>query len=94
MLPKNCQKAIIAPILAFLDKDNLGGKTSETELTATVQAKVGPVKATFQGAVTLSEIKDPESYTISGEGKGGAAGFAKGTARITLIEDGNETILN
>ena len=69
-------------------------QTSETELTATVQAKVGPVKATFQGAVTLSEIKAPESYTISGEGKGGAAGFAKGTARITLIEDGNETILN
>ena len=69
-------------------------QTSETELMATVQAKVGPVKATFQGAVTLSEIKAPESYTISGEGKGGAAGFAKGTARVTLIEDGNETILN
>ena len=48
-------------------------QTSDTELTATVQAKVGPVKAKFRGAVTLSDINRPESYTISGEGKGGAA---------------------
>ncbi len=66
---------------------------SKTDLTATVQARVGPVRATFQGAVTLSDIKAPESYTISGEGKGGAAGFAKGSARITLKEEGAKTIL-
>jgi len=69
-------------------------QTTETELTATVQAKVGPVKAKFQGAVTLSDINPPESYTISGEGKGGAAGFAKGTARVALTEDGTGTILS
>ncbi len=68
-------------------------QTSETELTATVRAKVGPVKARFQGAVELSDIKPPESYTISGKGKGGAAGFAEGTARVTLREDGAATIL-
>ena len=68
-------------------------QTSETELTATVQAKVGPVKATFRGAVTLSDINPPESYIISGEGKGGAAGFAKGKAKVSLAEDGAATIL-
>jgi len=68
-------------------------KVSATEMTATVQAKVGPVRAKFAGAVTLSEINAPESYTISGEGKGGAAGFAKGQARVTLTEDGGATVL-
>ena len=69
-------------------------QTSETELTATVQAKVGPVKAKFRGAVTLSDINPPESYTISGEGKGGAVGFAKGTAKVSLANDGDATILS
>ena len=68
-------------------------KTSDTEMTAKVTAKVGPVKAKFQGAVTLSDIVPPESYTISGEGKGGAAGFAKGGAKVALAEDGAATIL-
>ena len=48
-------------------------KISDTELTATVVAKVGPVKASFQGKVTLSDIDPPNGYRISGEGKGGAA---------------------
>ena len=68
-------------------------KHSDTELTATVMAKVGPVKARFKGAVTLSDLNPPESYSISGEGKGGAAGFASGGAKITLREDGASTIL-
>ncbi len=68
-------------------------RTSPTELTATVAAKIGPVKATFKGRVTLSDLKPPESYVISGEGKGGAAGFAKGSARVTLAEDGAATLL-
>ncbi|KQV84141.1 carbon monoxide dehydrogenase subunit G [Rhizobium sp. Root1220] len=66
---------------------------SPTELTATVKIKIGPVSATFNGEVTLSNINAPESYTISGEGKGGIAGFAKGGADVTLTEDGAETIL-
>jgi uncharacterized protein len=68
-------------------------KKSDTEMTATVVTKVGPVKATFKGDVTLSNIRPPEGYTISGEGKGGVAGFAKGGADVSLTEDGDGTIL-
>ncbi|MEL6701581.1 MAG: carbon monoxide dehydrogenase subunit G, partial [Pseudomonadota bacterium] len=53
---------------------------------AVVKQKVGPVKATFKGEVTLSNINAPESYTLTGEGKGGVAGFAKGGADVTLTE--------
>ena len=60
---------------------------------ATVTAKVGPVKAKFQGQVTLSDMDPPNGYTIQGEGKGGAAGFAKGGAKVTLVEDGDGTLL-
>lgn len=69
-------------------------KTSDTELTAKVVAKVGPVKAKFSGAVTLSDLNRPESYTISGEGKGGAAGFAKGGAKVRLEPDGTGTLMH
>jgi carbon monoxide dehydrogenase subunit G len=68
-------------------------KTSDTEMTATVQAKVGPVKATFNGHVTLSNIDPPNGYTITGEGKGGVAGFAKGGADVKLTPDGDGTVL-
>ena len=63
-------------------------KVSDTEMTATVQAKVGMVRATFKGNVTLSNLDPPKSYTISGEGKGGVAGFASGGADVALGEDG------
>jgi carbon monoxide dehydrogenase subunit G len=66
---------------------------SPTELAATVKIKIGPVSATFNGEVTLSNVNAPESYTISGEGKGGIAGFAKGGADVTLTEEGTDTIL-
>lgn len=66
---------------------------SPTELAATVKLKIGPVSANFAGEVTLSDINPPESYTISGEGKGGIAGFAKGSATVTLVEDGTDTLL-
>ena len=69
-------------------------RLSETEMTATVVAKVGPVKAKFTGQVTLSDLNPPNSYRISGEGKGGAAGFAKGGANISLQSDGNATVLS
>jgi carbon monoxide dehydrogenase subunit G len=68
-------------------------KTSDTEMTATVVSKIGPVKATFTGAVTLSNIDPPNGYTISGEGKGGPAGFAKGGADVKLLPDGEGTRL-
>ena len=69
-------------------------KVSDTEYTAKVTAKVGPVKAKFTGKVQLSNIDPPKGYTISGEGQGGAAGFAKGGADVSLEEDGDGTVLN
>ncbi|SDD19384.1 CoxG family protein [Ruegeria marina] len=63
----------------------------EEGFEATVVQKVGPVKATFKGKVTLSDMVEPESLTLSGEGKGGAAGFAKGAANVRLEEGGNGT---
>jgi carbon monoxide dehydrogenase subunit G len=66
-------------------------KTGDNQFAATVIAKVGPVKAKFNGNVALSNLNPPESYTIAGEGKGGAAGFAKGGADVRLTEDGAET---
>lgn len=66
---------------------------SPTEMSATVKIKIGPVSATFSGDVTLSDLNPPEGYKISGEGKGGIAGFAKGGAEVKLTEDGDGTIL-
>ncbi len=68
-------------------------RVSDTEFTAKVIAKVGPVKATFAGKVTLSDLDPPAGYTITGEGSGGVAGFAKGSAKVALEEDGGETVL-
>jgi len=68
-------------------------KTSDTTFSATVQAKVGPVNATFDGDVKLSKLNPPKSYVLSGQGKGGVAGFAKGKATVKLDEDGDHTIL-
>ncbi len=68
-------------------------KQSATQMTATVALKMGPVKARFNGAISLKHIKAPHSYTIEGEGKGGIAGFAKGGADVTLTQDGDETVL-
>ena len=60
--------------------------SSEDGFEAVVKQKVGPVSATFAGSVALSDVRAPESYRISGEGKGGVAGFAKGGADVTLAE--------
>lgn len=66
--------------------------TGENELEAKMSAKIGPVKARFDTAITLSDIDPPHAYTLSGQGKGGAAGFAKGSARINLapVDEGTE----
>ena len=61
-------------------------RLSDTEIEATVTAKVGPVKASFKGMVTLSDLDPPNGYTIRGEGKGGVAGFAKGGAKVCLAD--------
>jgi carbon monoxide dehydrogenase subunit G len=71
-------------------------KTSDTELVAKVVAKIGPVKAAFGGKVTLSDLDPPNGYTITGEGQGGAAGFAKGGAKVRLepVDGGAATVLH
>ena len=69
-------------------------KTSDTEFAAKVKIKLGPVSAKFTGNVTLTDLDPPNGYTISGSGKGGPAGFAKGGAKVRLEADGAATILH
>lgn len=66
--------------------------SAEEGFEATVVQKVGPVKATFKGTVVLSDMVPGQSLTLTGEGKGGAAGFAKGGAdvKLTAVEGGTE----
>jgi carbon monoxide dehydrogenase subunit G len=64
-------------------------KKSDTDYAAKVKIAVGPIKARFSGTVTLSDMDAPNGCTISGEGQGGIAGFAKGGAKIRL-EDAPE----
>ncbi|WP_119166140.1 CoxG family protein [Algihabitans albus] len=68
-------------------------KTADNAFDAVVTLKVGPVKAKFRGAVTLDDLNPPESYTLAGEGKGGAAGFASGKAEVKLEEEADGTLL-
>jgi uncharacterized protein len=68
-------------------------KTSDTTMTAKAGIKLGPISAKFSGNVTLSDIDAPNSYTIGGEGQGGVAGFAKGGAKVALVDDGDGTLL-
>ncbi|MGE0698794.1 MAG: carbon monoxide dehydrogenase subunit G [Hyphomicrobiaceae bacterium] len=59
---------------------------SPTELAAKVGLKIGPISAAFSGEVTLQNLNPPAGYTIAGQGSGGAAGFAKGSADVVLTE--------
>ena len=68
-------------------------KTSETEFQAIATIKVGPVKARWKGKVKLLDLDPPNSYRISGEGEGGVAGFAKGSAKVSLSDKDGGTLL-
>jgi len=68
-------------------------KTSDTSFAAVAKIKIGPVGATFKGNVQLSNIAPSEGYTISGEGEGGIAGFAKGGAKVALTDAEGGTVL-
>jgi carbon monoxide dehydrogenase subunit G len=68
-------------------------RTSDTGFTAVVATKVGPISAVFKGRVTLSDLDPPHGYTLTGEGQGGAAGFARMSAQVALAEDGDATLL-
>ena len=67
-------------------------RKSDNQLEAKVVLKVGPVKARFSGQVTLDASQGPEKFSLSGQGNGGAAGFAKGGADVTLSKKGNVTV--
>lgn len=68
-------------------------KVSDHEMRATASVRIGPISARFNGKVQLADLDPPNSYTISGEGQGGVAGFAKGGAEVNLTEDGAFTLL-
>jgi uncharacterized protein len=68
-------------------------KLSDTDMKATAAVRIGPISARFTGNVHLADIDPPNGYTISGEGQGGVAGFAKGGAKVHLDDDGVGTLL-
>lgn len=79
-------------------KDSMPGcdkfeAVGENAFEAQLTVKVGPVKAKFKFKVNLTDIDPPNGYTINGEGQGGAAGFARGSATVHLKPDGDNTIL-
>jgi carbon monoxide dehydrogenase subunit G len=69
-------------------------KLADDQMRAIAAVKVGPISARFTGKVQLTEIDPPNGYRISGEGQGGAAGFAKGGANVALKDDGADTLLS
>jgi len=68
-------------------------RVSDNELKATVMAAIGPVRARFNTKLSLENLNPPESYTLVGESKSGAAGFGRGSADVTLTENAGGTLL-
>jgi uncharacterized protein len=68
-------------------------KVSDTEYKVAMTAAVGPVKAKFSGKLQLSDLNPPNSYSLSFEGSGGAAGFGKGSAQVSLAPEAGGTKL-
>ncbi len=68
-------------------------KISDTEYKVAMTAAIGPVKAKFNGKLLLADLNPPHSYSIAFEGSGGAAGFGKGVAQVSLLPEGSGTRL-
>ena len=68
-------------------------RTGDDSMTALVAVKVGPVSAKFKGKLQLTNVQPPKSYTMNFDGQGGVAGFGKGSADVTLAEEGAQTRL-
>ena len=68
-------------------------KVSDTEYKVVLTAAIGPVKAKFNGKLLLADLNPPHSYSIAFEGSGGAAGFGKGGAQVSLLPEGSSTRL-
>jgi carbon monoxide dehydrogenase subunit G len=69
-------------------------KDADDRFKATVEIKIGPIGARFNGAVKLSDLDPPKGYTITGEGQGGTVGFAKGGAKVRLADDNGGTLIS
>ena len=69
-------------------------RTGDNEYDVVLTAKVGPVSAKFKGKMAVTDADPPRAYTLSFEGQGGVAGFAKGEATVTLAPEGNDTRLS
>ena len=68
-------------------------RAGDNEFLVLMTARVGPVSAKFKGKMTLSNLRPPRSYSIAFEGQGGVAGFAKGSADVSLVPEGHDTRL-
>src|ERR1700760_971073 len=68
-------------------------KLADDQMRATAAVKVGPISARFTGKVLLTDVDPPNGYRISGEGQGGAAGFARGGPNVAFAEEGADTRL-
>jgi uncharacterized protein len=83
-----------ADILAkCLDGCEAMTRTGDDAFQARVKARIGPLSATFDGEVKLADLDPPASYRLEASAKGGAAGFARGTASVSLAEEGEATLL-
>jgi carbon monoxide dehydrogenase subunit G len=69
-------------------------KESDTDFKAKVTVAIGPVKAKFNTRISLQDLIPPESYTLTGESKAGAAGFGRGAAKVKLVEYDGGTLLS
>ena len=69
-------------------------RSGENQFTARITNRIGPVKASFSFIIELSDLDPPNSYLLHSKGQGGAAGFANGSARVSLEDDGDNTVLN
>src|SRR3954463_5190722 len=69
-------------------------KTGDNAYKVAMTVAIGPVKAKFKGDLMLEDIDAPNAYTIRFSGQGGVAGFGKGSARVTLSPDANQTRLD
>lgn len=79
-----CDPEVLARCIDGVEKLESDG---ENRFVGVISAKVGPVRAKFSGAVELTEMDPPNRYLLVGEGKGGPAGFAKGSAEVRLTEE-------
>lgn len=68
-------------------------QVADSRFEGRIATKIGPVRATFDGIIELTNLDPPKGYTLVGEGKGGAAGFARGKADVKLVPEGNGTML-